>query len=459
MPADPSGCSIGAQVVDMSLGSEARPTRLNTDSDVDLVGRCSTGSPSATGRCSWRPPATAARSSAASSRRLGPPHRHCRSPPQPRTGMSTTTTRNRATRVRAGAIRPRRPAPATTAAAAPGDQPPSISSFSSRGPSGDIWLRPDVSAPGYNIVSAQAATGLDPGSERPEPRDAHRPAVHDRDRDIDGRPGDERRGRPAARRLSAAVCRLARLASGGSGVNGLRAPAATLVRAALMNTAPRGPVRNHAGSSPSTSRLTSIVRRPRPIRRACARSRLRSPTSSPRPSVRSPSRRFATAPPTRSSVRSPRGRARSGRAPRWPPCVTGSSVYSVASGSGVTAGTGHRDFQGTWQIGAVAGGRRAEPEVRCPCRPGRAEDDGQLRLRRRQPVGRLARRSRHRAPGPGGSSFPVRPASSAGGDAIVTFTATIPSSAPAGTYSGVVIATTDQGETIEDPGLRQRRPP
>ena len=47
----------------------------------------------------------------------------------------------------------------------------------------------------------------------------------------------------------------------------------------------------------------------------------------------------------------------------------------------------------------------------------------------------------------------------AAGDAIATFTATIPSSAPAGTYSGVVIATTDHGRDHQDPGLRQRRPP
>ena len=40
-----------------------------------------------------------------------------------------------------------------------GSQPPSLSAFSSRGPAGDLWLKPDVTAPGYNIVSAQAASG------------------------------------------------------------------------------------------------------------------------------------------------------------------------------------------------------------------------------------------------------------------------------------------------------------
>src|SRR5207244_452791 len=37
MPADPNGCSVGADIVNMSIGSESRPNRLNSDSDVDFV--------------------------------------------------------------------------------------------------------------------------------------------------------------------------------------------------------------------------------------------------------------------------------------------------------------------------------------------------------------------------------------------------------------------------------------
>ena len=36
-PAGSAACSVGAQVVNLSLGSESRPLRLNTGSDVDLV--------------------------------------------------------------------------------------------------------------------------------------------------------------------------------------------------------------------------------------------------------------------------------------------------------------------------------------------------------------------------------------------------------------------------------------
>jgi len=37
MPAGSSPCAIGAHIVNLSLGSESRPTRLNTGADVDLV--------------------------------------------------------------------------------------------------------------------------------------------------------------------------------------------------------------------------------------------------------------------------------------------------------------------------------------------------------------------------------------------------------------------------------------
>src|ERR687888_1622257 len=46
-----------------------------------------------------------------------------------------------------------------TCAGEVGNQPPSVAAFSSRGPAGDIWLRPDLAAPGYDIVSAEAASG------------------------------------------------------------------------------------------------------------------------------------------------------------------------------------------------------------------------------------------------------------------------------------------------------------
>ena len=123
----------------------------------------------------------------------------------------------------------------TTAAPGVGDQPPSLGSFSSRGPSGDVWLRPDLGAPGYNIVSAQAATGaalaqndLNRGT-RADPLYATATGTS-MATPADGR---ERRA-PACRPTGRGT---ASLPSGSSGIAGLPAPAYALVRAALMNTA------------------------------------------------------------------------------------------------------------------------------------------------------------------------------------------------------------------------------
>ena len=143
----------------MSLGSEARPTRLNTDADVDLVSQmlnrltvrygtlfvASAGNSGPYIGSILEAPGSAAQALAvaASAKDWDVNHDDTQS------GDSC-----------AGWRHPASPTGADNDCdGGPGDQPPSVSSFSSRGPSGDLWLRPDVAAPGYNIVSAQAATG------------------------------------------------------------------------------------------------------------------------------------------------------------------------------------------------------------------------------------------------------------------------------------------------------------
>lgn len=155
-PAGSSSCSIGAHVVNLSLGSESRPTRLNTGSDVDLVSqmlnrlavRYGTLFVAAAGNSGpflgsvLEAPGSAAQalSVAASAKDYDVNHDDT---------LSGDTC--------AGYQHPS--SSTNDCGAGVGTQPPSLGAFSSRGPSGDIWLRPDLSAPGYNIVSAQASTG------------------------------------------------------------------------------------------------------------------------------------------------------------------------------------------------------------------------------------------------------------------------------------------------------------
>ena len=153
-PVGSSPCAIGAHVVNLSLGSESRPARLNSGSDVDLVSqmlnrlavRYGTVFVAAAGNSGpfvgsvLEAPGSAAQalSVGASAKDYDVNHDDTLS------GDTCSGYQQGANDCSAGA----------------GNQPPSLGAFSSRGPSGDLWLKPDLTAPGYNIVSAQATTGL-----------------------------------------------------------------------------------------------------------------------------------------------------------------------------------------------------------------------------------------------------------------------------------------------------------
>ena len=157
MPADPARAAVGAHVVNLSLGSESRPGRLNTGSDVDLVSqmlnrlavRYGTLFVAAAGNSGpfvgsvLEAPGAAAQalSVAASAKDYDVNHddtlsgRHVRRLP-------ASALRRRTTAAPASAPSRRRSAPSRRAAR------PATSGCG-----------PTSSAPGYNIVSAQAATG------------------------------------------------------------------------------------------------------------------------------------------------------------------------------------------------------------------------------------------------------------------------------------------------------------
>ena len=241
MPAEDllTGCAVGADIVNMSLGSEARPDRLNSGSDIDLVSLMLNRLTVRYGtlfvvaareqRAVHRQRAGGARVGVTGAQRRRP---------RRRTTTSTTTTRCRATPAPAGGIPVRR----QHLRAGVGDQPPSIASFSSRGPSGDVWLRPDLARARvrHRLRAGQHRSRSSPATTQTAAR-ARDPLYATAIGHVDGRAG--RGGERRARARGLPRSGTAATPSGSSGSPGLTAPAYALLRAAMMNSAARRPVR------------------------------------------------------------------------------------------------------------------------------------------------------------------------------------------------------------------------
>ena len=446
MPADPAGCSIGAQVVNMSLGSEARPTRLNTDADVDLVGQMldrltvrygtlfvvSAGNSGPYIGSILEAPGTAAQalSVAATAKDWDVNHDDTQS------GDTC-----------AGWRHPASPSGAANdCGGGPGDQPPSISAFSSRGPSGDLWLRPDVAAPGYNIVSAQAATGVVLAQN-----DLNRGT---RDDPLYSTATGTSMAAPATSGAAALLLdgyhqRYGTLPSAGSGVSGLPARAATLVRAALMNSA-RGDLFESRWilTVDAATRLACPTDPPDPEGLCAFAISIANALAAALGSITLDEVRNGSTDPLPGPLSEGAGKIRPAQA--LAALRDGVVVYSAASGSGVSAGTGHRDLQGSWQIGAVGAGSKLSQRFVVHAAPAAPKTTVRFSFAGGNPSDG-SRAIPTSGMGAWSIGLPGQTKVGTGGDAVVTFNITIPASAPAGTYSGVVVATTDRGQTIRIP--------
>lgn len=403
--------SVGADVVNLSLGSEARPDRLNSGSDRDLVSltlnrlavRYGTLFVAAAGNSGpfvgsvLEAPGSAAQalSVAAAAKDFD---------------LNDDRTQSGDTCAGWSHDPPSGGPLAQPCAGRAATQPPSISSFSSRGPSGDVWLRPDLAAPGYNIVSAQAAGGA---------------ALATNDANLGTRADPLYATATGTSMAAPAVAGSAALLleayerahggppSGASGVAGLRAPAYALVRAALMNTAGAD---LYESRWILTSELGSLILQE-------VRNRPADPYVGP---LAEGAGKLRLAP----AVQALRG---------------GVVAYSAASSTEALPGAGPRDFQGTWQVGGIAAGQSQAQRFVLHSAPGAPSATATFAFDSGQPSDGSSALPASWVTLSSGVSVP------GGGDAIVELRIAVPAGAQAGTYTGAVLVGLSNGQLLRIP--------
>ena len=434
---------LGADIVNMSLASESRPARLNSSLDADLVSlalnrlavRYGTLFVAAAGNSgpfigsALESPASAAQalSVGATAKDWDVNHDDTYS------GDSC-----------AGWRHPFSPPEDNDCKAGIGDQPPSLASLSSRGPTGDLWLRPDVVAPGYNIVAPQATAGT---------------ALAGNDLNIGTRSDPlyatatgTSMAAPTAAGVSALLLEAYRAAhrtdpEGGSGIAGLRARRYALLRAALMNTAaPRLYEARWILTSDAQTRLDCVGFSPDPLfLLLCGFGAVivdSQAGSSTLYEVRNRSEDPFVGPLAEGA-----GKINAGAA--LTAVRSGLVAYSAASGTGLDAGTGPRDLQGSWQVGAVRAGASASQRFVLHAAPGA----GPFTVSFAFETGAPSDSVRPIVLGKGAWSIkvPGHLKVARGSDVVETFTVTAPAGAAPGNYTGVLVMRISNGQTLRVP--------
>lgn len=431
MPAEPgpTGCAVGADIVNLSLGSDARPDRLNSGSDVDLVSLM-------LNRLTVRYGTLFVVSIGNSGPYVGSA---LEAPASASQALSVTATAkdydlNHDDTLAGDACAGwRHPVPTNdNCSAGPGDQPSSVSAFASRGPSGDVWLRPDIAAPGYDIVSAQASAGLQlAGNDQ---------VIGTRTDPLYATATGTSMAAPAAAGSAALVLdayrqRYAADPTASTGTAGVTAGRATLLRAAMMNGA--------AGDLYESRWILTVLQGSLP---ACP------------PELSAATFGICDFPAAVGSITDGTAvyEVRNGASdPYVGPLAEGAGkvriasaiaalrdgivIYSAASGSGESAGTGPRDLQGSWQVGPITAGTTIEQQFVLHSAPGAAQAKVTFTFVPGQPSdGSLAIPTT--GTGAWTVTLPKMTTARSGTDTIVTMKLKVPASAPAGVRTGVILA-------------------
>ncbi|HET7676369.1 MAG TPA: S8 family serine peptidase [Candidatus Limnocylindrales bacterium] len=442
LPEDREHCSIGADIVNLSLGSEARPGRLNSGSDIDFVSlfvdrltvRTGAAIVAAAGNSgpyigsALEAPGSAAQaiSVAAAAKDWDVNHDDTAS------GETCAGWRHRP----APGLQDNDCSAGFDAAHPP--QPPSIASFSSRGPSGGLWLRPDIAAPGYMIVSAQSSTGVAIAQN-----DVNR---HTKPDPLYATASGTSMAAPAASGALALALQAYRDAhgadpTGASGLDGLRARASTLLRAAAMNTAASDLFESRwLLTTDAATRIECPETLDPLLLTFCRVGKLFLDTVAEQAGT-------FTAYEARNRLADPyvgplaEGAGKLHVTRTVAALRDGLVIYSAAA-SGAAPGTGPREFQGSWQMGPVGAGESLTQRFVLHAAPG----SGPLTVRFGFEPGQPSDGSRAIPTGGSGGwsvTLPGETSVPSGGDVVVSFSAQVPADAAPGTYTGRVVAAVD----------------